>query len=205
LENKPWELNPELTEDRLKLIGKTIKEIRNKAISLYDPEEGDAPWSLGCRVYDRTINMLPKLINESWFGYVKSNLYFVMLIEGTPIRFYRGNAECPPGRTLVRNSLERQHYQMGLFGDDNEWFWRIAVETDHDYQTLRITIAQYNDVGDFKNLYEIPIDEPIATVISVTDRKPKAVDLGKPEVFKREKIASGGISNEGERKTKIPG
>ena len=207
LKKKPWEIQPELKKERLAIVGENLKQIRNKATSLYDPKEGDGPWSLGCRIYDRSINLLPMLLSDaSWFSYVKKDLYFVMFIGKIPIRFYKGTAEAPPHRTLRRKTIERFH-QGTLFPeyDNRLWFWRIAVEPDSDYQTLRITIGQYNDEGEARHIYEIPIDEPITTISILGDQKISAIELRKPEVYKRENLPSEGISNEGARKTKIPG
>ena len=50
---EPWRKYPDLTRDRLSVIATMIRDVRHGCVLLHDPDEGDGPWSLGCRAYER--------------------------------------------------------------------------------------------------------------------------------------------------------
>src|SRR3989339_2221164 len=98
----PWEIDHGLTEERLCEIARIFRDVRHQTLSLYDPDEGDGPWSLGCRIYERTINKFAgEAENLDWLSVHRSDsLYFVIFIDNIPLRFYRGKIDEPTKRTL---------------------------------------------------------------------------------------------------------
>lgn len=187
MDKKPWEINPELTKDRLCLLAKIIKEVRNKAVSLYDPSEGDGPWSLGCRIYERTINKIEReAASLTWLKIYREKLYFVIIINDVSLRFYKGKVDTPTGRTLRQKFPEAKSEQLMFdFESQREWFWRIAVDTETDGSVLRTSLAQYDKAGNYRNEWEIPITDPVSIVSTVKQIRHEAVDLGKPPIHKK--------------------
>ena len=51
---EPWQKYPDLTRDRLSVIATIIRDVRHRCVMLHEPDEGDGPWSLGCRAYEET-------------------------------------------------------------------------------------------------------------------------------------------------------
>ena len=52
---KPLEIHPELTDTRLRVIGRIIRDTRHQAVArVYDATRGDSAWGIGCVVYERT-------------------------------------------------------------------------------------------------------------------------------------------------------
>lgn len=50
---RPQDFHPDLTEDRLAILGEIVAAYHNSAIRAERQAEGDGPWSTGCRAYDR--------------------------------------------------------------------------------------------------------------------------------------------------------
>jgi len=186
--SKPWEIFPELQKEHLCLIAKIIKDVRNKTVELYDPNEGDGPWSLGCRAYERILNIICLEAEKfPWLSIYRENLYFVMMVNNIPIRFYRGAFDKPTKRTLRRKFPENiDYHQLNFdFETDREWAWRISVDTEPDGSVFSISIAQYDYSGNYQNKWDIPLEDTIPNIASVEDLKHDAVVLGKPKINKK--------------------
>lgn len=182
---KPWEVDSRLKEDQLVEIGNIIKDVRNSTVELHDPDNGDGPWGLGCRVYDRTVNILAqKVFDYEWLELLRENLYFVILVNGVPIRYYKGTPETPPHRTLCKRLPEIYAEQCVFdFEESNrDWFWRLGVEPDNEQKVLQTTIAQLNKKGDFKNVWVIPTVEAVSPITFIHDIKPEPVVLESPAI-----------------------
>jgi hypothetical protein len=102
---KPWELVPAFAEDRLVALGEVLLRIRGRAAALQEPDEGDTPWSLGCRVFARTSIQLARIAVSQelpWLvAELKQNSSFVK-IGGVPIHIFRGDSTDPDVRQLQR-------------------------------------------------------------------------------------------------------
>lgn len=193
---KPWEIDKRLAKPCICEVGKIIKHVRHKTISLHDPDNGDGPWSLGCRIYERTINtFVEKSKILDWLGYIKDNLYFVVLVNGVPIRFYRGTVEEPTNRTLRRLSPERKATQLLFDFEEPEWFWRIVVDTELNGEVLRLVLAQFDEMGGHQNPWEIPISRPVAVMTPVDSIRRESVVLDKPNVSPRKQKEVGDIQD----------
>lgn len=92
MNQKPWEIEPNLQKDCLCQLGHIIRDVRQGVLDLHDPDDGDGPWSLGCRAYERMINILEKFTESlPWLKIIREqSLYFLILIDGVPLRFYKG-------------------------------------------------------------------------------------------------------------------
>jgi hypothetical protein len=193
MDQKPWEVHSALSEDRLLPIAKIVMSVRDKALELYDPSEGDGPWSLGCRVYERTINALAaEMESLPWFDFIRNGLYFVILIEGVPIRFYKGEIENPNFRSLRRRYPEIEAQQCVFPFDSSQWFWRLVVETDENGGIFRILMVQYTENGNFRNLWVVPVTPFIHVPQSSADKK-ESVILERPAIALREET---GVSDD---------
>jgi hypothetical protein len=187
----PWEVTPEFTEERLLFIAAILKDVRNSTVELHDPSEGDDLWGLGCRVYERSINMIARKAESApWLKVIKNGLYFVMLIEGVPVRFYKGETENPTPRSLQRlyPELEAQQYIFSFAKEQFAWFWRTVVETDELGKVLRIVVAQFTESGNIRNQWTVPISDSITKMAPIVNMRREGVVLDKPRVEPRENI-----------------
>lgn len=180
---KPWEINSELTMDKLCCLANIIAGVRHKALSLYEPTEGDGLWSLGCRIYERTINIIERVTKEyDWLKTIKNNLYFVILVDSIPIRYFRGDVESPNIRTLRLQYPEMEAYQYAFPFLSQEWLWRIVVETYDSGEVYRVVLVQYDQSGNHRNLFEIPFREVIPAFSSNQEVLPQPVEIEKPAI-----------------------
>ena len=195
MNQKPWEIEPNLQKEYLCQLGHIIRDVRQGVLDLHDPDDGDGPWSLGCRAYERTINILEKLAETlPWLKVIrKQSLYFLILVDGVPFRFYKGRFDNPPERTLRKDYPELRFRQLSF--DQREWMWRIAVETDYDGSVLRITVAQYEEKGNFRNPWEIPLTEPIPAITSLTETRADSVILEIPPLIPRDETILEGMED----------
>ncbi len=197
MDQKPWEVHPALKEDRLCSIANIISNVRHRTLALYDPNSGDGIWSLGCRIYERTINTLDReKENLPWLDTIRDGLYFVILVEDVPIRFYRGDVENPNARSLRRRPLELVAQQGTFSFYEPEWFWRLVVETDDDGTILRTVLLQYTETGSSQNLWEVPISEHSAPQPASPPAPSVTVVLDKPSVKLKQEETIGVSKNE---------
>ena len=193
---KPWEVNPELTQERLCFVANEMKKILEKVLGLHDPDEGDSTWGLGCRIYDRTINILErKATGIRWLNIFRDRQYFVIIIDGVCLRFYKGKFNAPTTRTLHLKypeiSQNREQFSFE-FEPQKKWIWRISVEPDDDGRVFRIMIAQYDPSkksNNYRNEWEIPLDNSVSVIASVKAPRQDAVELNKPAVYRKQKIS----------------
>ena len=84
---------------------------------LHEPDEGDGPWSLGCRAYERICFAIRKASSiYNWLKILneKSSLAFSFAVGNVPFRFYRGNPEEPPSHYQSKSYGEVHHIQLCL-------------------------------------------------------------------------------------------
>ncbi len=187
----PWDVSPALTADRLHLIATTIARVRADARDGHLPEKGDNAWVFGCRAYARSCHALQGLSltgDHPWLQVREEGLACTLLVEGEPLKFYRGEAESPNPRSL-RRGLEAAIRQQKLmfFKDElnaeaNGWFWLIALETHDDGSLMRAVVFQANSRKETRNLYAIPMDSPVPVVGIVAPEEREGVDLPPPVV-----------------------
>lgn len=184
----PWEYTESLSIDRLQRVASILRETRSETVGAYDPKLGDGPWSLGCLVYERSINRLVSASKKlPWLGILSDTLEFVFSIDGVPIRFYRGDGENPSSRQLSCCHTELR--QLSLIGQqvNGDLGWRIAVETDAaGFTTKTVLIGFGLDNASARDnaiecYYEIPAS--IDNVTLFPDRlrpRGEGVDLPEP-------------------------
>lgn len=178
--DNPWEVHADLTEDRLTAIGKIITKTRQEALQLYEPENGDGPWSLECRIYERTMNGFLAASQEfPWLQCIRKNLYFLVLIGRVPIRFKRKDFERAAEMDIKLFGPEISAHQLAFDFDQSGWYWRIFIETDAFREVLRLVLAQITKDGNTRNGYVIPTSEAVSAVTNVTTKLREAADIEK--------------------------
>ncbi|AUX41214.1 hypothetical protein SOCE26_026240 [Sorangium cellulosum] len=167
----PWELNPALDQSRLVLLAQTAVDVRNKAFSEANREEGDTSWGIGCKAHERLGHALCRLAESGkhpWLSVHRDGLYLMPLIEGVAVRVYRGPADKPSQRHLEAARIEHnrrsepRQMAFSFMGQpvepDGPWFWMMAVETDVEGRALRAVFFQANEAGGTRNAWEAPVE-----------------------------------------------
>lgn len=198
---EPWISYPSLTPDRLKTVASIIRDTRNATVFLHEPLEGDTAWSLGCRVYSRTIAKIRSASLEMpWLRVLpeSQNLKFTFSIGRLPIKFYKGDPEDIPDKCLVRSFSELAQMKLAfdLEGVDATNMLRLAVGVDMKGNTTFVTLVEVNELGTPLRIYDIPLD---ASNIIVFQTKP--IDLEPPllEVIDEESLEERKRAEPGDR------
>jgi hypothetical protein len=165
----PWDVNPALKLERLVTLARLVAETRNKVFAAADREEGDTNWGLGCRAHERLGHALARLADAGkhpWLTVTREGLYLMPLIDGIPVRPYRGAPTKPGSRHLdaVRAEAERSQPKQTAFSfmdgleQDGPWHWLMALETDATFKVVRVVYLQANEAGVTRHHWECPLD-----------------------------------------------
>jgi len=161
----PWEVEANLTAERLTILARVLFEIRRDARA---EMKGDGVWSLGCVVHERTCDTLTALAESGvhpWLSVNRDRLRCVVLIDGVPIRFCSGVPERPRDRQLTAAFYAAQEQLYLDFGpdarlDDDSWFWLIMVRTDSMGRGVDVVVEQGRKSGEVRNAWAVPLDAP---------------------------------------------
>lgn len=187
---KPWDVHPELTEERLVTVAGILRSVRQDALPFHEPEKGDTSWGLGTRVSERTWHAIRDAAQDlPWLEIIDPRRHFVFSIGGVPFRFYRGRAEKPNPRMLLRQHPEITKHQIAFkfYEEQTQYFWRFAVETDIFGDAFRIVVAQMSEAGDVKMKWDVPLAGKVSALASIIDAKPQGVELQPPVIGGRKK------------------
>ena len=166
-EFEPWLKYPALTVDRLSLIATLIRTVRKDCVDLYEPQNGDGPWSLGCRVYERTFFAIKEFAKDeavaTWLSINREfrPLQFSFSIGPVPLRFYRGDPDDPPSHVLARSDGELLHMQYCIHFDDRpavDTVLRLAVEVDSERQAVAVFLIEIDEYKEVIGQYRIPLE-----------------------------------------------
>jgi hypothetical protein len=167
----PWEIEPALSQPRLVVLARLVADTRNKVFAEADREAGDTNWGLGCRAHERLGHALSRLAESGahpWLTVSREGLYLMPLIDGVPVRPYRGNADKPGSRHLdaLRAEASRAQPKQTTFDfmgpdPDGPWFWLLALSTDTRGLVKRAVYFQANEAGETRNAWDCPLDAPV--------------------------------------------
>ena len=183
----PWEHYPSLEEDRLIELAETLRHTRDRAVEVSFPEDGDGNWSIGCRIYERTIFALRRASQATpWLRVLQEtqHLRLTFAIGSEPLKLYKGDPDDVPGRSLVRSFAELR--QMRLAFQEREanaenLSLRIAVESDDSGRATQISLVEVDEFGETQRVYEIPrrATNVVPMVVPPIDLAPPTLKLVK--------------------------
>ncbi|WP_437579617.1 hypothetical protein [Sorangium sp. So ce887] len=208
----PWELNPVLEPSRLVLLAQTAVNVRNKAFSEANREEGDTSWGIGCKAHERFGHALCRLAESGkhpWLTVQRDGLYLMPHIEGVAVRVYRGPADKPSQRHLeaARSEHNRRNeprqMTFSFLGQESEpdgpWFWMMAVETDVEGRALRAVFFQANEAGGTRNAWEAPVEmAPAAPAPQPGDKPARPARPARPRAAAGQPAKEALLSRDGQ-------
>jgi hypothetical protein len=199
--NSPIEIHPGLSEDRLVAVGQLIREARHRAVGSHRPGAGDNEWVLGCRAYTWVcVDITLATATNPWLtivegglmtedGRAKVELHFVFAVGGVPLRFYRGDADDVPTRSLRRNFPELVSQQTAFdfaSAPKPDSILRLAVETNEFGEVTNILLVQVDREGvPLGKPWTVP-DVPQPSKVTRFRRKEEGKELGQPTVETRQ-------------------
>src|SRR3954464_4277599 len=164
----PWDFHPALTEERLRLCARMLANARRDALAMASYELGDDPWSVGCRAFAFGRSRLKRAAASGeypWLDVLDDSAHFVFVIggngNGVPVRFYRGAAEEPTGRTLRRQEVEVQQLSLALGDEAAEGLaFRLAVETGEAGRVERVVFLALRGEDRVECFWPVPLEPP---------------------------------------------
>ena len=164
---QPWDLHQALTAERLLICARLLVRGRAEAFRLADPWAGDDAWSIGCRAYSFSRNQLRQAASTgryNWLGVLDETHHFVFLVEGVPVRFFRGDAAEPSKRALRQQENEAQQLALALGSGDTGGglMFRLALETDDAGAVHRVVfLALRGEEGQVECFWPVPLEEEL--------------------------------------------
>ena len=158
----PWDFYPDLTKDNLGTVAGIMRDVREKAVDVFDPDEGDSTWSLGCTIYSRTLKkMRDASLQFQWLRILpeRENLRFTFAIGNVPVKFFKGAPEDLPAKSLARSWSELRQQRLALdlrVIESGERILRFAVEPNAKNRTAAIWLVESDEEGFIFRVYEIP-------------------------------------------------
>ena len=190
---EPWVAYPPLTQIRLSTIATLLRDVRQETVDKHESTDGDSEWSLGCRIYSRSCFAITQAAaNYDWLRILNERevLRFTFAIGNTPLRFYKGNADDPPGKYMETTFAELNQQQLTLEIDGislRNVVLRLAVETDEARLASRVILVEMNESGSITNTYEIPFDVEGSNVVPLVVPPVSLPPVGLPTTEEAEK------------------
>lgn len=182
MEKMPWELNADLTKDRIITIASLIAKKRGEVIDLHDEELGDTPRSLGMRCYECCRTEIIRAAKEpavgSWFSILTQEGRFTFCIGLTPVRFSRNDPEDLPNRKLV-TSFETQK-QMDWINKSNPYAeirWFIVIDTYYKSPADAVYFVGYTETNEIICQWQIPLEDKVTLISKVDPSLSQPVDI----------------------------
>jgi hypothetical protein len=175
MNKEPWLMNPDLTQDRIKVIADLICTVRSEVIELHDAVQGDTRLCLGIRAYERARTRIINLAKSNvypWLSILTEKGRFTFKIGGTPVRFTRNSPEHLPSNKLIVSEEARQF----VFGDICPGFsqletepvvWFFVVDTPAMIPAEAMFMVGYTLNNEIKCQWEIPLEEFVPTGLTV--------------------------------------
>ena len=195
----PWKLYAGLTEGRLAHVASLMRDARHSVVDIHDPSRGDDSWTMGCLAYRRECFAV---IQESRIvDYIRilpeDHGKFTFSIGGWPVKFYHGDGDDPPSKSLAVSHVESAQLKLAFEIEQRkpeEFKLRIAIETDSRGELTRAILVRIDDSGEPESHYVMPF-EASATIVEM---KAPPVDPGRPEFGALNKEEEKEKRNEGD-------
>ncbi len=182
----PWDVHPDLTEQRLALVGSWIAQGRNDAVDRHDPSIGGNAWTLGTCAYANGKFRIEQAFLSGryrWLGIVDPSNQFIFRIGSVPVRFYRGMADEPTARTLRQAHPELR--QLSLMLNEGlgraDLAYRFAIDTHLDGSVAGIKFVGLSGKL-VECLWEVPLTPTVALLQPVDSAPADGVELPPPAV-----------------------
>lgn len=176
---KPSDLHPDLTQERIDIIGHLIARVRHENIESAD--ERDDGWSLGCRAYKWCCSEIIELSTKTpWLKVINSSLKFIFTIGNVEVSFYKGVAENPKKNISYRMQSHPELRQLSILPDNEipeKLFWAFAVETDIEGLTTNIEFFAMGEDSNVIAAHSVPLHNVVRTLYAIKTSESAPVDI----------------------------
>lgn len=182
-ESNPWDYHPHLQRDVIVAVAGLIAQGRSDALIRHDETVGDDEWTLGCKAFQYARFQILKAAGTAgfdWLSIMDPSKQFIFKIGDVPVRFYKGEADEPSGRTL-RQTFSELNQLAFIFGKDDGGglAYRFAIETDFDGSITSIKFVGLRGESSVF-CWDVPYMEAVG--LPLPTPATEGIDLPKPEV-----------------------
>jgi len=194
---EPYEINKQLTNERIDAVGQMLVEAHNEVI---DKEETyDNGWSTGCRSYAWRSSKISRAVESGefpWLSVVDGSLKFIFSIGDTPVNMFRGTTDKPKQNILSRATSYPELRQFGLFTeleDIPNLVWSYAMETGPGGEVVSLQFVGLTDFGEVIAQRDVPVDGMLAPLggISIEEYKPVSLPAASVSIRQTPKPETG--------------
>ena len=185
---RPSDVHPDLTDERLQALATFFASTRRTVIALHDPLAGDDAWALGCRAFARCRTLLVNRFKSGewpWFKVLDPSMRCVFAIGDVPFRFFRGKPKRAPSRTLVQSAQELAQLSLAFSMEEmqhRELRWRFAIGTNFLGEPDKVIFAALaKDESAPVYHWAIPFDE-VDVDMKLDVRDNDMIELPAPDV-----------------------
>lgn len=176
---KPSDLHPDLTQERIDIIGHLIARVRLENIESAD--ERDDGWSLGCRAYKWCCSEIIELSKTTpWLEIINPSLKFIFTVGNVEVSFYKGVAENPKKNISNRAQYYPELRQLSILPNieiPEKLFWAFAVETDVEGITTSIEFFAMSEDSEVISAHNVPLQNVVRTLYAVKTSESAPVDI----------------------------
>lgn len=192
---KPWDVNQDLTQERIIELANFIVSVRAEVIEMHDEELGDTRLSLGIRAYEccriRLI-VLSESKKYPWLSIITPEGRFTFCIGKTPVRFIRHDPKELPHKKLIASpEAKKKFWEQSLFPEykceDSEIRWFFVIDSYYKHPADMVYFVGYDKSGEIRSQWTVPIEEKVPFLFSTDDYKPEAVDIPAPQPILKKK------------------
>lgn len=181
---KPWDIHPDLTEERLSTIASLLYATRNAEIK-NTREPYRVPWGLGCMAYNRCCAAIIDAEKRyDWLRVLDYSNALVFSIGAPPVRFSKGDPDHHSTRVLARRHAELT--QLDLLGFSQEQsiaVWRFLIDTDIKGFATKIHFVGFTETDNIVSQWQWrPTDLVVPLRDELRKRRKPTKTLGKPLV-----------------------
>ena len=181
MQEKPWELAPQLKEEYIQKLAELIVQVRGEVIDRHDPDLGDSRLSLGMRAYEccrSRIKFKEADGDWPWLSIITDEGRFTFGIQGVPVRFSRNDPKNLPDRKVIPSY--EGYTQMCLFEQINDYAhirWFFIIDTPYDTPVENAYFVGYNEYKEIVCKWEIPLSDQVVVMSEVDKDKPQSVKV----------------------------
>jgi hypothetical protein len=186
---KPWEVNQDLTQERIIELANFIVSVREEVIEMHDEELGDTRLSLGMRAYECCRSRLIALAESEkypWLSIITPEGRFTFCIGNTPVRFIRNDPKELPHRKLIASpEAKKKFWEQSLFPEyiceNSEIRWFFVIDSYYRHPADMVYFVGYDKSKEIRSQWTVPIEERVPFLSVNDDYKPDPVDIPAPQ------------------------
>ncbi|EIZ77296.1 hypothetical protein WSK_4136 [Novosphingobium sp. Rr 2-17] len=184
---RPWDYNPELTEERLIRVAQLIERGRNDAVDRHEPAIGGDSWTKGVCAYSYAKHQIIQAAGTpgfEWLSVINDGMRFQFGIGKAPMRFWRGDFAEPSQRIATATPMEQFLLELEPGVPTAGVLFRIGLTTDEEGAMLEACFAALRN-GAAETIWPISLVDADPLVVVLDDTRPEGRELPPPTIGDR--------------------